>query len=339
MKKRLAAALCASALVLAGCPIPGYLREVPPTPVRSELLVSANRLNRMLSEPGTVVLHVGRDRASYDAGHVPGARFLALSSLVTERGGVPNELPAPEQLDEAFEAAGVSDDSRVVLYGDLDGLAAARAFFTLEYLGHSAALLNGGLPAWREAGHAVETQAVAPRRGTFTPRPRPELLVSAEWVRDHLRDSSVVILDARPAAEYSGAEAGEGVTRPGHIAGARNIFWRTTIVSPEDPEVRSPDVLRALFSLQGARTALQQQREREMARREEAERARARGEPRPKTENAPAPTGSTVVVYCRTGVQASFLYFVSRYLGYETKMYDASYIDWSRRGADFPVER
>ena len=48
--------------------------------------------------------------------------------------------------------------------------------------------------------------------------------------------------------------------------------------------------------------------------------------------------GDTVVAYCRTGMQASFAYFVARYLGYETRMYDASFMDWSRR-AELPAER
>jgi thiosulfate/3-mercaptopyruvate sulfurtransferase len=339
MKKSLAA-VSALALLLSGCLIPGYMRQQPPPPVRGELLVSANALERTLDEPGTVVLHVGRDRQSYDAGHIPGARFVPLSSLVVEREGVPNELPPVAQLEEAFEAAGVSDDSRVVLYGDLDGLAAARAFFTLDYLGHAnTALLNGGLEAWREAGHRVESAAPAVQRGSFTPRPRPEVLADAEWVKSHLNDSTVLLLDARPPAEFTGAEPGPGVTRPGHIPGARNVFWRTTIVSDENPELRSRDVLRALFKLAGAThpaEAVVEQRERE---REARERARLEGSRRPAATVSGPVTGTTVVTYCRTGVQASFLYFVARYLGYQTKMYDGSFADWSRRGNDFPVER
>lgn len=344
MKRRLAAALAAPAVLLSGCLLPSYMREREPLPVRSELLVSPNALNRTLNQPGTVVLHVGRDRASYDAGHVPGARFLPLSSIVAEQGGNPNELPAVEALDEAFEAVGVSDGSRVVLYGDLDGLAAARAFFTLDYLGkENVALLNGGLAEWREDGHAVETAAPTVQRGTFTPRPRPDVLASAEYVRDRLRDSSIVIVDARPPAEFSGAEPGEGVTRPGHIPGARNIFWRTTIVSAEEPELRSREVLRALFTLAGARTGVEQfQQQREAAQRER-QRAAASGDRQRRDQRTQMPqtmpAGTTVVVYCRTGVQASMLYFVSRYLGYPTRMYDGAFIDWSRRGADFPVER
>jgi rhodanese-related sulfurtransferase len=161
MKKSLAA-VSALAVLLSGCLLPSYMREQPPPPVRAELLVSVGALGRTLNEPGTVVLHVGRDRQSYDAGHIPGARFVPLSSLVVEREGVPNELPPVAQLEEAFEAAGVSDDSRVVLYGDLEGLAAARAFFTLDYLGHpGVALLNGGLDAWREAGYYTDRERAA----------------------------------------------------------------------------------------------------------------------------------------------------------------------------------
>lgn len=332
--------IAASCLVLSAAACMVY---VPPSyvepDVEESLLVSVDQLNRRLTgDRNLVVLHVGRDRASYDAGHVPGARFLALSSIVTEQGGLPNELPSVEALDAAFEAVGVSDSSRVVLYGDLGGLAAARAFFTLDYLGHRHhALLNGGLEAWRAAGRTVATDAPQVARGTLNPTPRPEIVVNADWIRERLNDTTVVLIDARPAAQFRGEDAA-GSPRPGHIQGAENIFWRTLIVSEQNPELRSSDVLRALFGVAGARhpaEAVVQQRERERELREER---RAAGEKGPAPAVAPL-RGSTVVAYCQTGVQASFLYFVSRYLGYETKMYDGSFIDWSRRGTEYPVER
>jgi len=340
------AAGAAALLLLTACPIPRELREVPAPPVNGDLLVSVNQLQGRLNDASTVILHVGRNRADYDAGHIPGARWLPLSSIVTEREGVPNELPSVEALDAAFEGVGVSDDSRVVVYGDLGGLSAGRAFFTLDYLGHPPAVLNGGLEAWRAAGKQVSTAEPAARRGTFTPRPRPEIVVDAAWVRDHLRDSTVALIDARPPEQYSGAEAGEGVTRPGHVTGARNLFWRNTLVSEANPVLRSPEVLRALYRLGGARFAsdveIIPRRERPDYADTSAAARRARRGRQPERQNrgpTPRPVGSTVVTYCRTGVQASWDYFVARYLGYQTRMYDASYLDWSRRGADFPVER
>jgi len=56
-------------------------------------------------------------------------------------------------------------------------------------------------------------------------------------------------------------------------------------------------------------------------------------------DRLPCSQPNTVVVYCQGGVQASWDYYVARYLGYQVKMYDGSFIDWSRRGADYPVER
>ncbi|HEX8244915.1 MAG TPA: rhodanese-like domain-containing protein [Longimicrobium sp.] len=331
----------AALLLLTACPIPRELREQRELPVHAEFVESVNGLQRRLTDANTVILHVGRNRADYDAGHIPGARWLPLSSIVTERDGLPNELPGVEALDAAFEAAGVSDDSRVVVYGD--PLLAARTFFTLDYLGHPPALLNGGLQAWRAAGHAVETAEPAARRGTFTPRPQPDRVVNAEWVRQHLRDSTVVFIDARPPEEFSGATPGEGVQRPGHIPGARNLFWRNTLVSEANPALRGPDVLRAFFRLAGAHAAGEPGIfVNERPRYEPGDTTRPRrGERRPQQPRRveQRPTATTVVTYCRTGVQASWDYYVSRFLGYETKMYDGSFIDWSRRGADYPVER
>jgi thiosulfate/3-mercaptopyruvate sulfurtransferase len=269
------------------------------------LLVSTEGLARRLDDPRVVVIHVGRDRASYDAGHIPGARFLPLSAIVTERGGVPNELPTPQALETAFESVGVSDDSRVVLYGDLNGLLAARAFFTLDYIGKTdAALLDGGIEQWRKEERPISTEAASGGTGALTVRQRANVVVDADWVRARLgNDSTIVLVDARPPAEFTGETPGEGITRPGHIPGAHNIFWRTALVSEQDTRLRSPEVLHAAYTL------------------------------------ADAAFGDTVVAYCRTGVQASHAYYVARYLKRPVVMYDGSFIDWSRRGEEYPVER
>jgi thiosulfate/3-mercaptopyruvate sulfurtransferase len=44
-----------------------------------------------------------------------------------------------------------------------------------------------------------------------------------------------------------------------------------------------------------------------------------------------AQPGDTVVTYCFVGYRASMTYLVARYLGYQAKLYDGSYEDWSRR--------
>ena len=276
--------------------------NAPMSAVRSELLVSTAWLAEHLDDPGVVVLHVAPDRSGYDRGRIPGARFLPLGAIVVERDGLANELPPVERLDSVFEAVGVSDDSRVVVYGP--PLAAARAFFTLDYLGHGdrTALLDGGVERWVAEGRPLSTEAPAFARGQFTPRPMSERVVDAAWVSERLGAPAVALLDARPAAEFAGDVAGAGIPRPGHIPGARNVFWQRMIRSPEDPTFLEPEALRALL------------------------------------RDAGIEPGDTVVAYCRTGVQASVAYFVARYLGYEARMYDGSFMDWSPREA-LPVER
>jgi thiosulfate/3-mercaptopyruvate sulfurtransferase len=265
------------------------------------LLVSTDWLAESLDDPAVVVLQVGRDEAEYRAGHLPGARFVPLGSIIVERDGKPNELPDLGMVTEVFRTAGVSDDSHVVVYGDLGGLAAGRAFFTLDVLGHPrVSVLDGGLEVWKAEGRHLATEAPAARRGTFTPRPQPRRVVTAGWVQQRLGDPSYVLIDARPTAQYTGEDAAG--LRPGHIPGAHNIFWRTALRSDDDLRLKDPATLRAMYAAAGA-----------------------------------AP-GRTVVTYCRTGIQASHAYFVARYLGYDAVMYDGSYVDWSRRD-ELPVAR
>lgn len=338
----------AALLLLTACPLPRELRETPPPPVHNEWLVSAGDLNRRLNDPATVILQAGADRAAYDAGHIPGARFVPLSALAAASG-----LPAADALVSVFQQAGVSNTSRVVVYSDDNGQAAARAFVALDYLGHTPAMLNGGLAAWRAANHPVTSAAPNAAPGTLAAAVRNDLLVNADWIRGHLRDSTVALIDARTPEEFSGATPGDGVQRPGHIPGAHELYWQNTLVSQTNPTLRGVDVLHALYRLAGARfasdievlpprpryepgatdtTANPTGRGRGQGRRQQ----RTRQQPRPPQ---PRPTANTVVIYGRTGDQASWDYFVARYLGYNVRLYDAGYVDWSARGADYPVER
>src|SRR5579864_6415601 len=154
--------------------------------VRSDMLVTTAWLAQHMKDPHLVILQVSRDSKVYDAGHIPGARFLALSDIVVTRDGILNELPPASALKEVLERAGVSDDSRVILYGDTSVLPATWAYFTLDYLGHgdSAALLDGGLPKWTSESRPLEKDVPQVTQGRFTPRPRLELVVDINAVKD-----------------------------------------------------------------------------------------------------------------------------------------------------------
>jgi thiosulfate/3-mercaptopyruvate sulfurtransferase len=209
---------------------------------RSDMLVSTAWLAGHLNDSNLVVLHVARERSSYEAGHIPGARFLPLGELAVTRDGVPSELPPPADLRALFERVGVSDDTRVILYGDNLGLAATRAWFTLDYLGHGdrAALLDGGLEQWRAEQRAVFTETPEFKPGRFTPQLRRQVVASLETVRNLAPE--VLLLDARPASAYSN----------GHIPGAVNLFWMEDLVNKDNPVLRAPDQLRRIYETAGA---------------------------------------------------------------------------------------
>src|ERR1035438_10097021 len=102
------------------------------------------------------------------------------------------EVPAPaDRLRRTRVSAkaahpGVSDNTRVILYGDTSVLPATRAYFTLDYLGHGdrAALLDGGLEKWRSEGRMLTKDAPTVAAGNLTPRLNPEIVMQIDTVKD-----------------------------------------------------------------------------------------------------------------------------------------------------------
>ena len=267
---------------------------------RQDMLVSTDWLSKHLADANVVVLQVSANRTAYDAGHIPGARFVGLPDLVVTRNGVPNELPEVPALKKVFEAAGVSDNSRVILYGDASVLPATRAYFTLDYLGHGdrTALLDGGLDKWRSEGRTLAKDVSTVAQGNLTPHLKPEIVMQFDAVKDATakrgQPGTPVLLDARPAADYSGEKGA-------HIPTAQNLNWMDSQVSRDSQTLKSEADLRALYEAAGVK-----------------------GD-RP------------VATYCNSGMQASQSYFTLKYLGYDVKMYDGSMSEWNAKGA--PVEK
>lgn len=264
--------------------------------IQSEsLLVSAAWLAAHVNDGRVVVLHVDHG-ASYAAAHIPGARLLDYMAIIQDRDNRRSELPPVDSLRRVFERVGVSTDSRVVLYGS-DVLMTARAFFTLEYLGHArVSILDGGIAAWRTDGRPLTNEVPTPQAGTFEPKLRSFVIADAAWIQPRLGRGGLALLDTRTPDEYNGVGDRRGIPSKGHLQGAKHIEWQEYVVSPRDDQRLKP--LPAL-----------------------SEMLRARG----------VAATDTVVAYCYIGYRASLSYFVARLLGYETKLYDGSYDDWYRR--------
>ena len=251
------------------------------------------------AEPAAQLVFVGQDSTVRPADRGREA-FVPFATFSIERDGIPNEFPPADSMAAMLRAAGVGGE-RVIIVGE--PIPAGRAFAAFDYLGlgDHAALLDGGPAALASMPASAVSPDSAVARTPLDIDVRDDMIVDAAWVHERLDDPSVAILDARPPAEFTGETPGAGIDRPGHIPGARNLFWQTLVASPSDPRLRDEAELRRLF------------------------------------EEAGAGPGDTIVAYCRTGGQASFLYTVARHLGYDVRLYDGSFIDWTR--TDYPVER
>ncbi len=96
-------------------------------------------------------------------------------------------------------------------------------------------VLEGGLPAWLEAGHEVSDHYRAePGDGDFAAREQAGLIVDAEAVLKALDDPDTEVLDARSVGRFYGLESEPrpGV-RGGHMPGAKtcpvNACWTVAI--------------------------------------------------------------------------------------------------------------
>lgn len=189
----------------------------------------------------------GRD--DYLAGHLPGAVFVDLDAdLCGPPGdGGRHPLPDPDTLRRVLRAAGVRAGHPVVGYDGGDGIAAARAWWTLRWAGLDAVrVLDGGYPAWTAAGLPVTTEVPDPPPGDVTVRPgglpvldAPDAAALAE---------RGVLVDARAAARYRGeVEPVDPVA--GHIPGAVNVPATDHIGS--DGRFRAADALKSRFAEAG----------------------------------------------------------------------------------------
>jgi thiosulfate/3-mercaptopyruvate sulfurtransferase len=280
-------------------------------PTRADLLVTSDWLATQLENPKLVLFHVG-EKPEYDAGHIPGARFLDLrdisAPMTMDTTVLALEMKSPDQLRQSLEQLGISDDSRVVIYYGNDWVSpSTRALLTLQYagLGARASILDGGLPEWKKANHSVTTVVpAAPKRGTIASRPVTPIIVDADFVKAHIRAPGFTIVDARNTIFYDGpiqpasGTMANGQPRrpivPNHLPGAVNIVFESVFDDTNHllPEAR----LRELFSAAGVKP------------------------------------DDTIIAYCHVGQQATALLFAAEALGYNVKLYDGSFQDWEKRG-------
>jgi thiosulfate/3-mercaptopyruvate sulfurtransferase len=273
---------------------------------RDRLVVSPAWLAQHVNDPDLVLLHVG-NKATYDAGHIAGARHVDFRTTLAAGEGASNgltlEMLPPDVLHDRLAALGISDTSRVIVYQSDDSWTpSTRVMLTLDYAGLSnVAWLDGGQKAWAQAGHPLSTDVPVVKIGALSPLKLRPIVVDADFVKTHLNTPAFAIVDARSTAFYDGTRTGgrpPNEHKTGHITGAVNVPFDS--FTSADVQLKPAEEIAAIFAKAGVKP------------------------------------GDTVITYCHIGQQATATLFAARTLGYRVLLYDGSFEDWSKR--DLPVD-
>jgi thiosulfate/3-mercaptopyruvate sulfurtransferase len=279
----------------------------------SRFVMPVDRLPRALKHKGVVLLSV----QGFDDGEISNPGFVNNAvpvdelplKLLSESSDAFTNFSAWAQI---FGELGVSNDSEVILYDDGEMKFASRVRFLLYYFGvRRTFIVNGGYNAMEpliEDGRLTQTPAGVPTSAIFEVKVQnnPIHLVNRDDVFAVLGDPAVTLVDVRTVGEFDGCDLLPGITRGGHIPGARNLPIEN-LLTPQtsDPDfflLASPPDLRSIF------------------------------------RNFGLHTHDRIIAYCHDGAKSSLAAVSLIDAGYQdVSLYYLSYLDWQEDPSD-PVE-
>lgn len=196
-------------------------------------LVSPTWLVQRLHDPDVVVLDatlppVGitppiDTRARYLARHIPGAVFFDIEALSDRSTSLPHMLPTAKVFSQSMSNLGVDDRMFIVVYEQEGVFSAPRAWWMLRTFGvQDVHILDGGLPAWIEAGFPVDEGPVNRNPVPFQAKLDQNAVKDFTQIRQLIAEHAQ-ILDARSAGRFAGTspEPRHGLN-PGHMPGTIN---------------------------------------------------------------------------------------------------------------------
>ncbi len=274
-----------------------------------ETIVTTEWVKEHHNDPKARIVEVDYDPSiNYQLGHIPGAILFDWRKDLNHP--LQRDVPTKDQLEALFSRSGITNDTKIVLYGDYNNWFAAYAFWDLQYYGvKNVVLMNGGRKKWIDEDKPLSKDVPKYAPTTF------RVSTQDDGVRVYLRQAldlynkpNIKFVDVRGPKEFSGEVLAppeyptEHAQRGGHIPGAVNIPWSQAV--KEDGTFKTYEDIKKLYESQGV-TA-----------------------------------DKDIVAYCRIGERSSFSWFVLKYLlGYpKVRNYDGSWTEWGNLVRN-PIEK
>jgi thiosulfate/3-mercaptopyruvate sulfurtransferase len=159
--------------------------------------------------------------------HIPGARYFDFDTTICDtRNDLPHMLPNTETFSHECRSLGIDQDSVIVVYDALGIFSSPRVWWMLRVMGAGqVAILNGGLPAWLQAGYECVSEAMDAviTRGNFSAVLQSDQVCDYHEVLEAANNRTATIVDVRPETRFNGKvdEPRPGLRR-GHMPNAIN---------------------------------------------------------------------------------------------------------------------